>query len=44
MPKDTTKRKVLGSVAVDSETGVEHYQVPKEVSSPCSIVGYSGRA
>lgn len=30
MPRETTKRKVLGSVAVDSETGMEHYQVPKE--------------
>lgn len=41
MPRDTTKRKVLGSVAVDSQTGMEHYQTPKQSIS--NVAGPSMR-
>lgn len=31
MPRKVLKKKVIGSVAVDSQTGMEHYQTPKQV-------------
>lgn len=33
MPRKALKKKVIGSVAVDSQTGMEHYQTPKEASA-----------
>lgn len=30
MPRKVLKKKVLGSVAVDAQTGMEHYQTPKK--------------
>lgn len=30
MPRRILKKKVIGSVAVDSQTGMEHYQTPKQ--------------
>ena len=33
MDKKNTEKKILGSVAVDSQTGMEHYQVPKAVQT-----------
>ncbi len=33
MDNKNTEKKILGSVAVDSQTGMEHYQVPKAVQT-----------
>ncbi len=42
MEQKNSGKKILGSVAVDSQTGVEHYQVPKSNQIKGQEVGDSG--
>jgi membrane protein YdbS with pleckstrin-like domain len=42
MPRKVLKKKVLGSVAVDSQTGMEHYQTPKDAEKSSASVPPNG--